>query len=84
MANFRLYFLTFTDTASKTFEFANQVDFFNQGTNDAWINGRLIEPGVGFSMQSFPSDIDVTSYEIMFTANNIAGNKVVVTVKQYV
>lgn len=84
MASFRVYSLPFTATSAKQFENANQVDFFNQGSNDVEINGRLLEPGVGFSVIGFPGDIDVTLYEINFAADNVSGNYVVATVKQYV
>ena len=84
MASFRLYFLPFTTTSAKVFESANQVDFFNQGSNDVYINGRLLEPGVGFSMLGFPGDFDVTNYEISFAVDNVQGNYLVATVKQYI
>lgn len=62
---------------------AMQTDFYNQGTKDVFINGRLLPPNSGFGFVGFPGEIDVTIYNVQFETNEDAGNNLIVTTKEY-
>lgn len=84
MPNYRLYTLKFADNATKQFVDANYCDFYNQGTTNVYVNGRTIFPGAGFSVAAYPGEVDQTNYEIVFDTSNLAGNNLLVTIKQYI
>ena len=68
----------------KRFESANTIVFTNQGTQAVTIDGNLqIQPGQGFTYECYPGEINVHGYDIVFTNDQAAGCRLLVTIKLY-
>lgn len=82
--NYKIITLFLHTTGSWKWSPCNMVDFFNQGTTNAYVNGRLIQPNAGFGFPGNPGELDQTTYNISFDDPNSSDNLLVVTTKEYI
>ncbi len=59
------------------------IDFYNQGTTNVRINGRLVPPNSGFAFPGFPNDEDQSVYQIVFDDTDDPDNNLCITTKEY-
>lgn len=72
-----------TNVSSRSFD-CNTIVFKNQGTQPVTINqANILLPGMGYTYECYPGEMDTTEYSIVFENERAAGANLLVSYKQY-